>query len=126
MSKISDAAYAKEMEAQKKRAEALKHLEVTGCGPTKFEADVASSGAVAALANRKPMKSFTTDNTLEQLRKQKLQQSTNEQAMKSAIIRHQVKRIATEGTLSYISNLGRNEKEEYRLRPAFGMANIIG
>jgi hypothetical protein len=84
-----------ELEAQKKRAAALAYLESNGCGPTSFEADISSKGAVQALADKKPVKRFTTDNTLDQIRKQKMLESSRSSSsaitsIKNDIIKQQV------------------------------------
>lgn len=71
MSRVSESVYNKELEAQKKRVQALKYLESNGCGPTAFENDLSTKGVTQAMAAKKNAKTFSADNTLEQVRKQK-------------------------------------------------------
>lgn len=71
MSRINESLYEKELEAQKKRVQALKYLENNGCGPTTFENDLSTKGVTQAMAAKKNTKTFSTDNTLEQIRKEK-------------------------------------------------------
>jgi len=92
MSSLSESAYQKELAAQKKRAQALEYLQTNGCGPTSFEKDINTRGATKALGDRKPVKTFTTDNTLEQIRKQRAREAagrTTELSAKSAILLQQ-------------------------------------
>jgi hypothetical protein len=78
--------YEKEIEAQKKRVQALQHLESNGCGPTRFESSLSTKGVTAAIAEKKTTKAFSTDNTLEQVRKQ----SASSGSLKTILLEQQV------------------------------------
>jgi hypothetical protein len=90
MARLSDSAYQKELEAQKKRVQALKHLDDNGCGPTRFESTLSTKGVTQAMAEKKTTKSFSTDNTLEQVRKQKANQINSGVSLKTLLLEQQV------------------------------------
>jgi hypothetical protein len=66
---------------------------VVGCGPSTFESNLSNKGVTEAMAERKTTKAFSTDNTLEQIRRQKAQEMTSSTSLneiKSALLKQQV------------------------------------
>lgn len=82
--KLTEDQYRKELAAQKARVKAMEHLKTTGCGPGAFEDTLNSRGAAAALASKRET-TYSTDNTLDILRKRR---ATEEQA-KHALLQQQ-------------------------------------
>jgi hypothetical protein len=93
MARLSDSAYEKELAAQKKRVQALKYLDDNGCGPTRFETNLSTKGVTQAMAEKKTTKSFSTDNTLEQVRKQRANNINSGVSLKTVLLEQQVRQF---------------------------------
>jgi hypothetical protein len=73
----NDEAFQREMDAQRKRVQARAYLEKHGVGPGEFEAALNAKGDNGGLAERKNIKSTSTDNTLDLLLKKSAVEAEN-------------------------------------------------
>ncbi|CAM9283984.1 unnamed protein product, partial [Discosporangium mesarthrocarpum] len=91
MSKLLDPArLQKEIDAQKKRAEALAHLHKHGCGPSEYEKNVQTKGLAKAEEEQGNAVS-KRDNTLEAMAVRRAQQTYKEMTAKEALLKQQAK-----------------------------------
>ncbi|CAM9709561.1 unnamed protein product, partial [Choristocarpus tenellus] len=79
----------KEIDAQKKRAEALAHLSKHSCGPSEYERNVETKGLDQAEAEKGMGGPKLGDNTLEAVTVRKAQQSYKELCAKGALLQQQ-------------------------------------
>mmetsp|Transcript_27283 Transcript_27283/g.35387 ORF Transcript_27283/g.35387 Transcript_27283/m.35387 type:complete len:244 (-) Transcript_27283:130-861(-) len=82
--KASEDLLKKELEAQKKRAEALAYLQENGCGPSQFEKNLTPQGFIGTAEAIKS--GVSRDNTIEQVRKRKKDLLSQQQSIREKIV----------------------------------------
>ena len=86
-SKLSGDALKKELEAQKKRVQALEYLSKNGCGPSKVENSLNTFGATPAVINEMRYSQLSTrDNTLDLVRQNAAIEQVKKKEMDSRAI----------------------------------------